>query len=109
MAAGKAIIASDIGQVSEVLIDNENGMLFEPDRVDELQRKTIWLLENVELRRRLGEQARRAVLANYTWEHHAKKIIAIFEEILTRRNKNYCAQIKEANWASRKEAEILSE
>ncbi len=82
MAAGKAVIASDIGQVGEVIKDGENGLLIDPDGGEALLQKTVSLIENEGLRKRLGMQARREVLEQYTWEQHAKKIIAIFEEIL---------------------------
>jgi len=82
MAAGKAVIASDIGQVGEVIKDGKNGLLIDPDGDEALLRKTVTLVENEELRKRLGAQARRDLLDNYTWEHHAKKIIAICGEIL---------------------------
>jgi glycosyltransferase involved in cell wall biosynthesis len=82
MAAGKAVIASDIGQVGEVIKDGENGLLIDPDVGAALLQKTVSLIENAALRKRLGVQARREVLETYTWEQQAKKIIAIFEEIL---------------------------
>lgn len=82
MAAGKAIIASDIGQVGEVIKDGKNGLLIDPDGGDELLQKTVALVENDDLRKRLGVQAHRDLLDNYTWERHAKKIIAICGEIL---------------------------
>ncbi|MDZ7292586.1 MAG: glycosyltransferase family 4 protein [candidate division KSB1 bacterium] len=85
MSAGKAVIASAVGQICEVIKDGKNGVLFDPDSKDELLRKTIGLLENEEFRRNLGEQARREILRSYTWEQHAKTIVAIFEEILQRR------------------------
>ncbi len=82
MAAGKAVIASDIGQVGEVIKDGENGLLIDPEVGAALLQKTVSLIENEALRKRLGVQARREVLEKYTWEQQAKKIIAIFEGIL---------------------------
>lgn len=86
MAAGKALVASDVGQVSDIIRDGHNGLLFDPDNTDELAKKIILLLENEPLRKQIGEQARQDLLQNYTWEHHAKQIIAIFEEVLGRKN-----------------------
>jgi glycosyltransferase involved in cell wall biosynthesis len=59
--------------------------LFDPDDGEALTAKVLALLDNRALRKRLGEQARKDLLASYTWEHHARKIVAIFEEILERR------------------------
>lgn len=85
MAAGKALIASDVGQVSEVIRDGHNGLLFDPDREDSLTAKVETLLQNEPLRVKLGKQARQDLLDHYTWAHHAKKISEIFEAVLARR------------------------
>lgn len=85
MAAGKALVASDIGQVGEVIRDGHNGLLYDPEDGASLKTKVLALLENAPMRKQLGEQARRDLVANYTWERHAKKIIAIFEEVLARK------------------------
>jgi glycosyltransferase involved in cell wall biosynthesis len=87
MAAGKAVIAGDVGQVGEVIQDGNNGLLFDPDNEGELLQKTIAALENAELRQRLGAQARQDVLDKYSWRQHAKKIVEVFMEILTQRQR----------------------
>lgn len=85
MAAGKTVLASNVGQIGEIIRDGDNGLLFDPDVPEELTAKTLQALQDAELRRKTGEQARRDVLAKYTWEQHARTMIAIFEEVLARR------------------------
>ncbi len=80
MAAGKAIVASNIGQISEIVEDGKNGMLFEPDNFDEMRRKVFNLIEDRDVRDKIGEQARIKILRNYTWRHTAQKVAKILAE-----------------------------
>ncbi|MFH1942968.1 MAG: glycosyltransferase family 4 protein [bacterium] len=74
MAAGKAIVASRIGQIEKLLTDRYDSILFEPDCVDELFNKSFELIEDSALRKALGIRARETVLRKYTWSHTGKRI-----------------------------------
>jgi glycosyltransferase involved in cell wall biosynthesis len=87
MAAGKAVIAGNVGQVGEVIKDGDNGLLFDPDREGELLQKTMALLENEELRKHIGARARQEVLGKYSWHQHAKRIVEVFTEILNKKQR----------------------
>jgi glycosyltransferase involved in cell wall biosynthesis len=87
MAAGKAVIAGNVGQVGEVIKDGDNGLLFDPDREGELLQKTMALLENEELRKHIGARARQEVLDKYSWHQHAKRIVEVFTEILNKKQR----------------------
>src|SRR4029079_18728725 len=60
MAMGKGIVASRLGQIGEVLVDGETALLVEPGDVEELKAAILKLVEDAELRRRLGTNARAA-------------------------------------------------
>ena len=85
MAAGKAIVTSNVGQIGEVIADGRNGLFFEAEKEDDLLAKTTVLLRDARLRQKLGRQARQDVLEKYTWEQHGKTIVAIFEALLRER------------------------
>jgi glycosyltransferase involved in cell wall biosynthesis len=85
MSAGKAVVATRVGQVAEIVQDGVNGCLFDPEQGDELMQKVQTLIDSAALRRRLGEQARRDVEQTWNWQSQAKKMIEIFEDILKRR------------------------
>ena len=85
MASAKATVATRVGQISEVIDDGKNGLLFDPDDSEELQQKILSLVESEDKRRFLGEQARHDVLKKWTWEHQAQAIIEVFEEARQRR------------------------
>lgn len=68
MAAGLPVVASDIGQIRKLIQHGENGLLVSPGDTRALVEAMDCLRRDVQLRRRLGEKARAAVLEKYTWD-----------------------------------------
>jgi glycosyltransferase involved in cell wall biosynthesis len=77
MAARKAIVASAVGQVEEVIIDGVNGLLCPPGDADALARALTRLHHDVDLRKRLGAEARRTVERHHTWGKVAQRILEL--------------------------------
>ncbi len=75
MAARKAIVASDLPVLREVLTDEHNALLCKPDDVSAWANALKRLKDDKELRDRLGETAQQKFLENYTWLARAKKVI----------------------------------
>ena len=75
MAMGRAIVASDLAQLGEVLSHERTALLTPPGDVaavaDALQR----LCEDAALRRTLGAAARTEVIAKHTWKHRARAVL----------------------------------
>jgi glycosyltransferase involved in cell wall biosynthesis len=86
MAAGKTVLATEVGQVGEIIKDNVNGFLFDPDSNGELLKKIVALVESPETRQRVGAQARRDIEQTWNWDNNAKRMLAIFSEVLKRRH-----------------------
>ncbi len=84
LAAGKAIICTAIGQQAELIEDGVNGLLVAPGDAAGLKTRVQRLIEQPELRRELGRQARATLLANYTWTHNARRILDVCETALNR-------------------------
>ena len=80
MAYSKAILVSDIPTIKEVLTDEVNCIFADPDNIQEWGGKLDRLVNDSELRERLGASAKEELVKNYTWEIRAKRIIRIFEE-----------------------------
>jgi glycosyltransferase involved in cell wall biosynthesis len=81
MAAGRAIVASRLGQIEEVIEDGETGLLVEPESPRALARAIVRLARDPALRARLGENARRAAVARHTWRRNAERVVAVYDEI----------------------------
>lgn len=65
MAAGKAVIASDIGGIPEVVTHDSNGWLFPSGNERALTDALNYLLQNPGARQKLADSARRHVVANF--------------------------------------------
>jgi glycosyltransferase involved in cell wall biosynthesis len=68
LAAGKATLATALGQIKEIITDGYNGMLFEADDHAGMQQKLLTLIEDENLRRQLGSNARRTIEQDWTWD-----------------------------------------
>jgi len=82
MAMGKGIVASNLGQIGEVLEHGRTAWLVPPGDVDALAAGLRKLIDGPELRRDLGAEARREVVARYTWREHTRRTIARLKEIV---------------------------
>ena len=74
LAMGKGIVASRLGQVAEVIMDGENGLLVEPGDASALARAIEKLAQDEALRARLGAAARQTAIERYTWKHNAARV-----------------------------------
>ncbi len=68
MAAGVPVVASEIGQLGELIQDGINGILFPPGDAIALAEKLKHLYWQPQLRSSLGKAGRSTVLQNYTWD-----------------------------------------
>ena len=81
MAMGKAIVASRLGQIGEVLVDNETAVLVEPGSARELADAILRLSGSRDLRERLGAAARRAAIERHTWKQNAQRVIDVYRAL----------------------------
>ncbi len=75
MAAGKAIIASDLSVLREVLRPDENCLLVPPEDVDGWESAVRVLEEDSALRSRLGLVAQDDFDSHYTWQKRATNMV----------------------------------
>lgn len=76
LAAGRAIVASRIGQIDGIIRDGGNGLLVEPGSVEELTGALDRLLADAGMRDELGAAARKSAQA-YDWSEIAQRITGI--------------------------------
>jgi glycosyltransferase involved in cell wall biosynthesis len=81
MIMSKPVVAGKIGQVEEIIKNNETGILFEPGNIRELAAALIKLTDDARLCHRLGEMARLWVLQERTWENNARQVLKIAEDL----------------------------
>jgi glycosyltransferase involved in cell wall biosynthesis len=81
MAMGKGIVASRLGQIGEVLVDEETSLLVEPGNVGELGNAIVRLIESETLRKRLGARAREVAAREHTWTHNARRVLDAYQNL----------------------------
>jgi len=82
MACRLPVIATKVGGIPEVVVDGETGLLIEPSNPQGLARAIECLLDNSDLRMRMGRAARERVEQLFTWEKHMSQLIQIYMKIL---------------------------
>lgn len=76
MAMGKAIVASDIAQLGEVLRNDQTALLVPPGDIEALSTCIERCFDDPILRARLGAHAREDALAHHTWTQRAQALEA---------------------------------
>lgn len=75
MAMGRAIVASQLEQVGELLVDGETALMVPPGDVDALSEKLGVLICSPEMCQKLGIAARAQAEKDHTWQRHTEKIL----------------------------------
>lgn len=82
MAMGKAIIAPDKQNIRDIMIDQENALLFEPENKKDLFKKILLLIKDKNLRRKISENAYNTISKmKLYWHENAKRSIGIIQNI----------------------------
>jgi len=87
MAMEKPVIVSNKCGVSEIIENGKTGFIFEHDNYKELAEKIVELIENEELRIKMGKNARKYVEKNLSWEKYMENMEKVFMKVLENENK----------------------
>lgn len=82
MASARAVVASNVGGLPEIIDDGVNGLLVPPRDPEALARALMRLIETPELRNQLGDAARTRVERKFTWEHVANETTKAYERAI---------------------------
>ncbi len=82
MFAELAIVATDVGSVGELILDNETGLLVGPDDASAVSEAIDVLAGDAALRRRLGSAARTRALEHFSLEGMVASYKALYERLL---------------------------
>jgi glycosyltransferase involved in cell wall biosynthesis len=75
MAVGKAIVASDLDQIGEVLVHKESAYLVKPGSVEELVDAIKVLIDDKSLREKIAFGAHSKVSKYYTWDANVERLL----------------------------------
>ena len=82
MASATPVVCSSVGGVAEIVRDGETGFLVEPGDVAGLRDRVAQVLADPRLARRLGANARDAVLERFTWDAVARRCTDAYRELM---------------------------
>jgi glycosyltransferase involved in cell wall biosynthesis len=81
MGMGKAIIASAVGQIADIIKDGHNGVLVKQRDPVDLAHAIIRLTQEPELCHILGKNARYDAVTTYSWKHNAQRVINVVQSL----------------------------
>jgi len=84
MAAGRAIVATRLDQISVIIEDQQTGLLVPPGDIDAFTKAVVTLLNDPVQRTRLGQNARRQAVEHHSWEQYAERLEETYLDILGR-------------------------
>ncbi len=83
MAAGLAIVCSNMGFVKAIIEQAECGLLAEAGNPEAHALALLHLLQHPDEAREMGENGRRAVLEQYNWDKEGEKLLECYKICLT--------------------------
>ncbi len=81
MAMGKAIVASDLEQIGEILTNRKTAVLFPPMDSDGIKNAIVALVADTGLREHIGINARELAIREHTWQSNAEKVLAKLQDV----------------------------
>ncbi|MDH5375772.1 MAG: glycosyltransferase family 4 protein [Candidatus Bathyarchaeota archaeon] len=82
MACGLPVIATSVGGTPEIVEDMRNGVLVPPRNPKALAKTISKFLSNRELGPAIGEEARKTVEDEFTWEENVRRLRSVYDEFL---------------------------
>lgn len=83
LACGTPVVASKVGGIPEIVKNGVNGVLVPPKDPEKLAKSIIYLLENNDLRTKMGENGRKTVVKNFAWSRITDKLLEFYSMLIT--------------------------
>jgi len=84
IASGLPVIASDVGGVSQLITNQETGILIQPKDIDALVSSIDKFITEPLLTERLGKSGRLKIVENYSWDIICEKLEKYFSAIVAK-------------------------
>lgn len=82
MAAGKPVVATNVGGCAEAVVNGETGIVVSPEDPEALAEALEHMLTHPDEARRMGEAGRRRVEEHFSIESMVTKHIAVYESLV---------------------------
>ena len=81
MVMGKAVIASKLPALEEIIQHENTGLLYQPNDLEDLARSIEKCIEDPNLREQLGKDAHDWVIENRTWDIVVKNTLEVYKNL----------------------------
>jgi len=85
MACGTPVVATNVGNIPELVRDRRTGILVPPDNASDLARAIEYVVENEDVRKRFACEARIHVSQNFSLDKTVSHLVQIYEEASERK------------------------
>jgi glycosyltransferase involved in cell wall biosynthesis len=82
MAASRAVVASRVGGIPEIVEDGFEGFLVEPMDADSLAERCRQLIESPDIAKKMGEQARTRIERDFSATAMADRVASVYKELV---------------------------
>jgi len=76
------VIGTKTGGIVEAIIDEKTGFLINPNDLNDLIEKILFLIDNEKIRKDFGESGHKRVVEEFQWKDIINDYIALFEDLL---------------------------
>ena len=87
MAAGAAVVATDVGGTAEALVNGKNGLLIPPADPHVMAAAIIHLIDNPPLARELGHRAKRTISDRFSLDRMVGATESLYDDLLSRKQR----------------------
>lgn len=82
MAARVPVVATKVGGVPEIVTHMQNGILIEPNSVEQLANAIITVIDDADLRNRLAEAGHKMINERFKWSDTAAQVSQLYEKVM---------------------------
>jgi glycosyltransferase involved in cell wall biosynthesis len=92
MAQGRPIVATAVGGVPELIVDQQSGILVPAKNPEKLAEAIVQLIENKDLQKELGKNALKRIKEKFLIQHSIDELSRIYQEVL-RQDENHSGKV----------------
>jgi|18_taG_2_1085343.scaffolds.fasta_scaffold00010_10 glycosyltransferase involved in cell wall biosynthesis len=81
MMHGIPVIASNFKLWKEIVIDNNCGILVDPESPQEIAEAISWFRNHPDEAKKMGENGRNAILSKYNWKSEEEKLLRLYRSL----------------------------
>jgi len=85
-AYSKAVIASSIGGIPEIVKNGETGFTFKPNDIEDCENKVLNMWNNPKISKKMGENAKKYVKKDYNSKIYYQQLLKIYKKAINKYN-----------------------